>query len=154
MKIVRLEKCDGIVIRYRFIQTPFGAALVASTDTGVCYMGFDDSLKEIETRFAGATLQRESDKTPDFETLHLHGTDFQLQVWSELIKIPKGKTTTYQELAKSVGRPKAYRAVGTAVGRNPVSLIVPCHRVVASNGGLGGYYWGVELKKKILESEI
>lgn len=152
MKIIRLLDCKNSVIKYDFIQTPFGEAIVAATETGVCYMGLDSNVSELDRRFAGALFVQEH-ITPDFETLHLKGTDFQLSVWSELLNIPSGKTFTYSQLAEVLGSPKAQRAVGSAVGSNPVSLVIPCHRVVAANGGLGGYYWGVELKKRILAAE-
>jgi AraC family transcriptional regulator of adaptative response/methylated-DNA-[protein]-cysteine methyltransferase len=85
--------------------------------------------------------------------LDLRGTDFQKQVWEALLHIPRGQVISYGDVANDIGKPKASRAVGSAVGENPVSLIVPCHRVVQSSGGLGNYGWGVPLKKKILEQE-
>lgn len=84
---------------------------------------------------------------------HIRGTQFQIDVWSELLKIPYGCTVTYSEIAKAIGRPRATRAVGTAVGSNPVSLLIPCHRVIPARGGVGGYYWGRALKEKLLEME-
>ena len=85
--------------------------------------------------------------------LDLRGTEFQRDVWQALLQIPKGQVISYGDVANDIGRPKASRAVGSAVGENPVSLIVPCHRVVQSTGGLGNYGWGVKLKKHILEEE-
>lgn len=86
--------------------------------------------------------------------LHLNGTAFQLKVWKALLAIPVGQLTTYGELASKIGKPKAARAVGTAIGKNPMAYMVPCHRVVQSDGGLGGYRWGKKRKRKIIEWEI
>ena len=85
--------------------------------------------------------------------LHLYGTDFQMKVWRALLEIPFGKTSTYSDIAKAINNPRALRAVGTAIGRNPVAILVPCHRVLRSDGGIGGYYWGIEKKKILLEWE-
>ncbi len=86
-------------------------------------------------------------------TLDLRGTEFQKSVWQALLKIPKGKLVTYGDVANDIDRPKAYRAVGTAVGENPLSLIIPCHRVVQASGALGNYGWGLPVKEKLLELE-
>jgi AraC family transcriptional regulator, regulatory protein of adaptative response / methylated-DNA-[protein]-cysteine methyltransferase len=85
--------------------------------------------------------------------LDLHGTEFQKRVWKELLRVPHGKTRSYTELAQRVGRPRAVRAVASACARNPVGLLVPCHRIVRQDGSLGGYYWGLENKRKLLEHE-
>lgn len=85
--------------------------------------------------------------------IHLVGTSFQLDVWNALITIPEGETRSYKELAKQIGKPKAVRAVANAVGANPIAVLVPCHRVIRSNGHIGGYRWGIELKVKLLERE-
>ena len=85
--------------------------------------------------------------------LHLYGTDFQIKVWRALLEIPFGNTSTYSDIAKAINNPRALRAVGTAIGRNPVAILVPCHRVLRSDGGIGGYYWGIEKKKILLEWE-
>lgn len=150
--IERLIQTKDLKIRYKIEQCKFGKLLVAATDRGVCYMGFTEDLQEIFGRFPDADF---SDDLLDYSTekLHLKGTDFQVSVWEELLKIPCGKTLTYKELAVRVGREKAVRAVGSAVGKNPVSPFIPCHRVVGSGGSLGGYYWGLELKKRLLEDE-
>ena len=85
--------------------------------------------------------------------LDLHGTSFQLKVWDALRHVPYGKTATYQEIAKQIGMPNAVRAVANAIGANPVAIIIPCHRIIRSDGSLGGYHWGVELKKYLLKLE-
>ena len=102
--------------------------------------------KELDEYFAG--IRKDFDVPIAFS-----GTAFQQQVWQELLKIPYGKTISYADLAKASGNPKAYRAAGTANGKNPIAIIIPCHRVIASNGGLGGYAYGVEVKKQLLELE-
>lgn len=102
--------------------------------------------KELDEYFAG--------KRKDFDVkISFAGTLFQNRVWQELSKIPYGKTISYADLAKATGRPKAYRAAGSANGKNPIAIIIPCHRVIASDGGLGGYSYGVEIKKQLLELE-
>lgn len=85
--------------------------------------------------------------------IHLVGTPFQLDVWNALITIPEGETRTYKEIAKQIGKPKSVRAVANAIGANPIAVLVPCHRVVRSDGSIGGYRWGIELKMKLLERE-
>ena len=85
--------------------------------------------------------------------LAVYGTDFQVNVWRELLKIPRGGTVQYQEIARNIGRPKAYRAVGTAVGANPISFLIPCHRVLPSQGGVGQYLWGSAKKASLLNLE-
>ena len=85
--------------------------------------------------------------------LHLKGTEFQLRVWKELLNIPFGETTTYKDIAAALQTPKAFRAVGSAIGENPVSVLIPCHRVLRTDGALGGYHWGLERKVRLLEWE-
>lgn len=149
----------SLTISYAFSETPFGRAIVASTDKGVCYLAFhasdQEAINDVRSRFPRATLKSGSD---DFQTaalsifradwtdlprikLHLRGTDFQLHVWRALLTVPAGTLTTYGSLAGRIQRPKAYRAVGTAVGENPVSFLIPCHRVIQSTGVLGNYRW-------------
>jgi AraC family transcriptional regulator, regulatory protein of adaptative response / methylated-DNA-[protein]-cysteine methyltransferase len=85
--------------------------------------------------------------------LDLHGTPFQMQVWKEMLRVPHGATCSYTELARRVGKPRAVRAVASACARNPVGLLVPCHRIVRQDGSLGGYYWGLDKKQKLLDHE-
>lgn len=85
--------------------------------------------------------------------IELSGSDFQIKVWESLRKIPSGTVTTYKKIAQDIGHPNAFRAVGTACGTNPIAMIVPCHRVISSNGSLGGYHWGLDLKNKLLIRE-
>lgn len=153
IKIIRLESCRGVRVRYCFRESKYGTMLVAATDVGLCYMGFGVDVQELECRFVGAQLE-DGLESWDEGVLHLRGTDFQLRVWRELLNVGRGECVSYGELANRVGCAGGARAVGSAVGRNPVSILVPCHRVVRSSGDLGGYYWGLELKSRILADEV
>lgn len=165
------KECKRMIIRYCFAETQFGRVIVASSSLGVCFLGFfeeeGDALDELRLRFPKASLVEGSDDfqlaalshlQPDKQErtevrLHLTGTSFQLKVWKALLSIPQGSVTTYGQLAQLIGSPKAVRAVGNAVGKNPVSMLIPCHRVIRSDGSIGGYHWGVDWKKNILEWE-
>lgn len=159
---------EKLNINYSFAFSPFGEILMASTAKGLCYLVFFDNrdlaldlLKQSfpKARFqerlddfqrsAVSILQRDSD-APKSIQLHLKGTNFQLKVWKALLNISVGDLTTYGKIALEVGSPNAARAVGTAIGSNPVSIIIPCHRVIQSSGNLGGYMWGLTRKKVIL----
>lgn len=160
-----------IVIYYSYSDSFFGKILVASTNKGVCYLGFEveknRAFQCLKDRFTNAFFVEKKDdfqqsaldaiednQTKDiFVKLHLKATDFQIQVWKSLLKIPKGSVFSYGKIAQDIGNPKAVRAVGTAIGNNPISIIIPCHRVVQSSGKIGGYFWGTLLKSKILAYE-
>jgi AraC family transcriptional regulator of adaptative response/methylated-DNA-[protein]-cysteine methyltransferase len=172
MSIQRMsaDEYNRLSINYRFAESDFGHLIIASTDKGVCYLAFfnddEDILQDLKKRFTKAVLQ---EKTDDFQekalqvfqnndliqetSLHLNGTDFQFQVWETLLNIPSGSLSTYGDIARFIGNPKASRAVGTAVGSNPVSYLVPCHRVIGSSGNLGGYHWGLDRKKAMIRKE-
>ncbi|MGN6478421.1 MAG: bifunctional helix-turn-helix domain-containing protein/methylated-DNA--[protein]-cysteine S-methyltransferase [Flavipsychrobacter sp.] len=158
----------NLTINYSFAESPFGNLVVASTSKGVCHMAFEDddekSLDDLRRKFPNATLQRKLDllqqnalfifqndwsKLPEIK-LHLKGSEFQLKVWESLLKIPMGKLSTYGEIAKGIGNPNASRAVGTAIGSNPVAFLIPCHRVIQSSGNFGGYMWGTTRKTAII----
>jgi AraC family transcriptional regulator of adaptative response/methylated-DNA-[protein]-cysteine methyltransferase len=159
------------VILYSFFGSPFGECIAASTHKGLCHLAYcnerSKAVHDLKERFTQWDLRDESDRSHvdafefmadplSFEKtvpLHVMGTDFQLRVWEELLKIPFGQTTSYGRLAKALGDPKASRAVGAAVGRNPVACIIPCHRVVHSDGAVGNYMWGAERKRAILAWE-
>ena len=160
-------------IDYGFYNTPVGELLVASTLRGICCIEFADDRNEalqlLCKRFAKSFQQmrhtefhdlalrffcKDGHLVSDEIVLHLFGTDFQINVWRALLEIPFGETFTYSDIAMAINNPRALRAVGTAIGRNPVALIIPCHRVLRSDGGIGGYYWGIEKKKILLEWEI
>lgn len=164
-----LPEEEGSDIQYNFYDTAFGKALIASTDKGICYLAFGEEKsieKELMQRYNRANFAQKTNvfhekalslfsepKEKQILPLHVKGTDFQLKVWNALLQIPSGKTSTYKTIAKEIGQPTSVRAVGTAVGQNPVSYFIPCHRVIRTNGGLGGYHWGVELKKEMLDKE-
>lgn len=159
-----------LTIRYSFVETACGEMLVASTSKGVCYLAFvtdgqETALAELKHLFPRATYEMGTDafqekallaldgKVDGLVPLHLKGTDFQLSVWNELLKIPMGSVTCYGKIAAALQKPKACRAVGTAVGDNPVSVLIPCHRVLRTDGALGGYHWGLERKIRLLDRE-
>jgi AraC family transcriptional regulator of adaptative response/methylated-DNA-[protein]-cysteine methyltransferase len=155
-------------INFSFAESPFGNLIVASTPKGVCYMAFNDNeekaLEELKTKFPNATFQRKLDLIQQnalfiFQNdwnklhqikLHLKGTDFQVKVWETLLKIPMGQLSTYGSIAYKIGNPNASRAVGTATGNNPVAFLIPCHRVIQSNGNIGDYMWGNIRKTAII----
>lgn len=156
-------------INYSFADTPFGKVIVASTGKGICHMAFVDegeekALAQLKISFPNAVYSQLVDRiqqnalfifTQDWSRLdeiklHLKGTDFQIKVWETLLKVPAGGLTTYASLAKKAGSENAYRAVGTAVGSNPVAFLIPCHRVIKSTGEIGQYHWGSNRKNAII----
>ncbi|WP_111858800.1 methylated-DNA--[protein]-cysteine S-methyltransferase [Acinetobacter sp. CFCC 10889] len=159
---------EHLSIHYQFVDTPFGQVLIASTNKGICKMSFVDNdteaLNALVAQFPNANFVQQSDelqqhalaifssKTIDFPQikLHLKATDFQLKVWECLLKIPMGQLSTYGALAENIGHPKASRAVGTAIGNNPVAFLIPCHRVIQATGVLGEYHWGKARKTAII----
>jgi AraC family transcriptional regulator of adaptative response/methylated-DNA-[protein]-cysteine methyltransferase len=163
----------GLTVRYGIVPSPLGLVLVGETDVGVCavMLGDDEAslLAGMDAEFGAAMLVRDDDAVREDADavvayiggrsampqlpLDLRGTEFQRTVWMALTEIPAGSTVTYSELARAIGRPTAQRAVASACGDNHVSVLVPCHRVVRTDGGLGGYKWGVERKKRLLEGE-
>jgi len=161
----------GLTIFYGFHPSPFGKVLVLATATGLVGLAFadpgeeGDTLEDMTSRWPAATYIEDGATTEPFaqrvfdpsrwheETplnVVLIGTDFEIRVWRTLLKIPMGRATTYSDIAETIGSPKASRAVGTAVGRNPISFVVPCHRVLGKNGTLCGYHWGLTRKRAIL----
>lgn len=160
-------------IIYTIITSSLGYLLVATTDNGIYKVKLGDIADKLENilykESQQAIIQRDDSQHKNWVQaivnfiagsqphldlpLDIHGTAFQKQVWQALQKIPYGETRTYANIAREISKPKAVRAVGTACGANPVALIVPCHRVLRSDGGLGGYEWGLERKKKLLEQE-
>ncbi|MBU0695648.1 MAG: methylated-DNA--[protein]-cysteine S-methyltransferase [Bacteroidetes bacterium] len=159
---------ENLNIDYQFYQSPFGGILIACTAKGICFMAFaDDKEKEIlnlKSHFPNAEFYQLSNKlhqqallifSKDWKEksqlkLHLKGTVFQLKVWEALLKIPIGNLTTYGTIAQEIENPKASRAVGTAIGSNPVAFLIPCHRVIQSTGEFGGYLWGPTRKTAII----
>ncbi|WP_188554159.1 bifunctional transcriptional activator/DNA repair enzyme AdaA [Edaphobacter dinghuensis] len=166
----------GLLIRYCTAASPLGRMLVAATDVGVCSIAFgkDDAelVANLREQFNKAQLVQAKGNTGwladavAFVTsqlgehplaasfpLDVRATAFQQRVWKALQQIPRGETRSYGSIAKELGRPTAARAVGTAIGSNPVAVVVPCHRAIHSDGSLSGYRWGVERKKKLLQAE-
>jgi len=165
-------------ITYGFYEGPFGQMVVGLSDIGICWVGFmttkeqgaykGDAFTRMKEHFPQASFNQnddaiehiapiilkawEQDHLYDLE-LDLQGTDFQVSVWNALLNIPKGDVKSYGDIANEIGKPKASRAVGTAIGNNPISLIVPCHRVIQKSGTMGNYGWGLPLKERILKSE-
>jgi len=155
-------------INYSFSGSPFGKVIAASTEKGICYLAFENdqmkALGDLQGKFPSASFFERQDGfqkdalsifSKDWSELktiklHLKGTDFQLKVWESLLTIPMGKLSTYGQLAGRIGHAKASRAVGTAIGSNPVAFLIPCHRVIQSSGKLGGYMWGTERKQMII----
>jgi AraC family transcriptional regulator of adaptative response/methylated-DNA-[protein]-cysteine methyltransferase len=151
---------ENLSINYSFAESPFGNILVASTAKGICYMAFADveaeALQHLYAAFPNAAYRQMVDMaqqnvlyifTHDWSKLnqvklHLKGTDFQLKVWETLLKIPMGQLSTYGDIARQIANPNASRAVGSAVGDNPVAFLIPCHRVIQSSGIFGEYHWG------------
>jgi AraC family transcriptional regulator, regulatory protein of adaptative response / methylated-DNA-[protein]-cysteine methyltransferase len=151
---------ENLAINYSFAESPFGNMLVASTSKGICHLAFADdeqaALNVLQSKFPNAKYHQVVDMiqqnamfifTHDWSKLHqvklhLKGTPFQLKVWEALLKVPMGKLTTYGAIAKQIAVPNASRAVGTAIGDNPVAFLIPCHRIIQSTGLFGGYHWG------------
>ncbi len=164
---------EGVEIRCTVVATELGKLLVATTERGVCSVRFGESeaalLRELKRDFNAAKIHRDDSGLEPVANqikqlvngsttalnipLDLRGTAFQQMVWKELRRIPAGQTRSYTEVAKTIGKPRAVRAVANACGSNPVALVVPCHRVVQKNGSLAGYRWGVKRKAALLEKE-
>lgn len=159
---------EALNINYSFVESPFGNILVASTPKGICHMAFADNAAQaliaLQYKFPNASYKQMVDLaqqnalyifTHDWSKLneiklHLKGTAFQLKVWETLLKIPMGQLTTYGTIAKHIQAPNASRAVGTAIGDNPVAFLIPCHRIIQSTGLQGGYHWGIIRKAAII----
>lgn len=162
---------EGLLIQYGFHPCPFGYVLIMVTDKGLAGLAFADpgeeqtALDDMTQRWPAATFEENADQTRPYldrvfdpqtwsqDTplrIVLIGTDFEVRVWETLLKIPLGRATTYADIATSLGKPTATRAVGTAVGKNPISFVVPCHRVLGAKGNLCGYHWGITRKRAIL----
>jgi AraC family transcriptional regulator of adaptative response/methylated-DNA-[protein]-cysteine methyltransferase len=162
---------QGLVMRWGFHASPFGRALVMATERGLAGLAFADPgreqavLAEMQARWPKATFAEDEAATGAYAQrifdratwradqplrIVMIGSDFEIRVWETLLRLPIGAATTYSDIAEHIGRPKAARAVGTAVGRNPLSFVVPCHRVLGKGGSLCGYHWGLTRKRAIL----
>lgn len=161
----------GVTIRYGFHPCPFGQVLLMITERGLAGLAFADpgeetsAFEDMSSRWPAASFVADQEATLPYAVrvfdpsawasdtplnVVFIGTDFEIRVWQTLLKIPMGRATTYSDIARSLGKPSAARAVGTAVGRNPISFVVPCHRVLGRTGGLCGYHWGLTRKRAIL----
>ena len=170
------EDGDGLLITAGFHESPFGQALIATTERGVCGLTFNDgnrkaALRDLAARWPRATIEERPRVTAPVASrifaalevrdpeglvplgLLVRGTNFQVKVWRALLQIPVGTVATYEDIATAIGSPSAVRAVGTAIGRNPVAFLIPCHRVIRTTGALGGYQWGLPRKRAILAWE-
>lgn len=159
---------SSLIINYSFAETPFGEIIVAATNKGICHMAFSENnvlaFEELQAIFPNAIFNQKVDKFQqdalfifrnDWTNLneiklHLKGTKFQLKVWEALLSIPYGNLSTYGEIAEAIQHPKASRAVGTAIGNNPIAYLIPCHRVIQKSGKFGGYHWSPTRKKAII----
>ncbi|MES2666756.1 MAG: bifunctional helix-turn-helix domain-containing protein/methylated-DNA--[protein]-cysteine S-methyltransferase [Pseudomonadota bacterium] len=160
----------GLTILWGWFDSPFGPALVMGTAKGICGLGFlgemteAGAMQDLQSRWPRASYVQDEaalrpwvaqafGNSPARTPLYLIGAPFQIKVWEALLRIPSGHVTTYSEIAGAVGHPSAQRAVGSAVGRNPISFLIPCHRAIRRDGGLGGYHWGLPAKRAILAWE-
>jgi len=162
----------ALTIYWGWFDSPFGAAIVTGTSKGICGIGFvsettpELAKQDLFERWPAAQFVEDTERlspwvqaafslkaTEDPAPLVLIGAPFQIKVWEALLKIPSGYVSTYSEIAQSIGNPKAVRAVGTAIGRNPISWLIPCHRALRKSGELGGYHWGLPVKRALLAYE-
>ncbi|UWQ50237.1 bifunctional helix-turn-helix domain-containing protein/methylated-DNA--[protein]-cysteine S-methyltransferase [Leisingera caerulea] len=163
------RKGDGLRIFWGWFDSPFGLALVMGTEKGICGLAFavetgaEPAMADMRARWPQAEFVEDPAVLRPLadaafaqkgETaLHMIGAPLQIKVWEALLRVPSGHVTTYSELAQAIGSPRAVRAVGTAVGRNPVSWLIPCHRALRKSGALGGYHWGLPVKRAMLAYE-
>jgi AraC family transcriptional regulator of adaptative response/methylated-DNA-[protein]-cysteine methyltransferase len=160
----------GLTVHWGWFDSPFGRALIMGTDRGICGIGFaaetgeDAAMADLAARWPRAAFaenpaalrpwaQAAFDGGGVRAPLHVIGTPLQIKVWEALLAVPSGQVTTYSALASMIGTPRAARAVGHAVGRNPIGFVIPCHRAIRKSGGLGGYRWGLPVKRAILAWE-
>ncbi|TBX28824.1 bifunctional helix-turn-helix domain-containing protein/methylated-DNA--[protein]-cysteine S-methyltransferase [Nioella sediminis] len=161
---------EGLEIYWGWYESPFGPALIMGTEKGICGIAFaaetgpEAAMEDMLSRWPNARFTEDPMALKPWADaafgaaggearLYLIGAPFQIKVWEALLRIPSGHVTTYSEIAGAVGNPKAVRAVGTAVGRNPISWLIPCHRALRKSGGLGGYHWGLPVKRAMLAWE-
>ncbi len=162
---------EGLEILWGWFESPFGPALIMGTERGICGIGFaaeagfEETMADMLGRWPNATFVEDVTALKPLADqafpqsgeatarLFLIGAPFQIKVWEALLTIPTGHVTTYSDIARVIGHPKAVRAVGTAVGRNPISWLIPCHRALRKSGGLGGYHWGLPVKRTMLAWE-
>ena len=163
------KKKKKIFVSFSWIDSPFGEALIMTTKQGICGISFSseigkrNALADMKQRWPEAEFSKDTEvvlktcfqvsRAPSKTKIHVIGTPFQIKVWEALMHIPFGHVSTYIAIAEAIGQPKATRAVGTAVGKNPIGWLIPCHRALRKSGELGGYHWGKQLKRKMLAFE-
>jgi len=168
------QRGQGLMIDYGIHQSPFGNCLLGMTQRGICSLSFHDSLNDQEAvhylnqKWPRAVLKKNPERTRTFFRkifesnehnksdkipLHLEGTNFQIKVWEALLRIPTGHLVCYEDIARLIHQPRAVRAVGQAIARNPISLLIPCHRVIRKMGNFGNYQWGSTRKKMLIAWE-
>lgn len=158
----------GLTLHWGLVASPFGEAVVMASDRGICGLGFcaelgrEAAFDDLVRRWPQARFLRDDAAIAPLAAaafggsgtrLHLIGAPFQIKVWEALLGVPSGHVTTYSQIAGAIGHDRAVRAVGTAVGRNPISFLIPCHRALRKSGGLGGYHWGLPVKRAMLAWE-
>ena len=164
-----LSKTKKFEIYYGFSQSPFGNVLIMSTAFGICGLAFSDkignarAMEDMAHRWPHAKFTHDENHATNLSTivfnfsgktnLHIIGSPFQIKVWRALLQIKAGQVVTYSDVATEIDQPSSVRAVGTAIGRNPISFLIPCHRVIKKSGGLGGYHWGFAIKECLLAFE-
>jgi len=164
-----LQKTNNFEIYYGFTQSPFGKVLIMSTALGICGLAFSDEagnervMQDMTQRWPQAKFTHDENLASNLSAmvftfsgkanLHIIGSSFQIKVWRALLQIRAGQVVTYSDVAAEIDQPSSVRAVGTAIGCNPISFLIPCHRVIRKSGGLGGYRWGPEIKKNLLAFE-
>jgi len=158
----------GVEISYTTFETVLGPMLIGATDRGICFLQFGATVEDLRREFPAAVVRETQVRSEQLRKwgrtiaefvdsdlpLAPFGTPFQMQVWEFLRKIPRGETRSYSEVATGIGQPSAVRAVARACASNRVAVLIPCHRVIRGDGGMGGYRWGVERKQKLLASEL
>lgn len=158
---------NAMSISYGFYESPFGRCIIAVMGEAVCYLAFVDTkdaeaMRELREQIKHETYREDAALIAKMGAaifggtqpkLQFSGTPFQMNVWRALCNIPAGKTVSYHDVAQQIGKPKAVRAVANAVGANPISYLIPCHRVIRKSGALGGYRWGLEKKRALLQYE-
>jgi len=160
---------EGLTICWAWVESPFGPALVMATVKGICGVAFAaetgraEAMADMRGRWPNATFVKDQSAIVPIAAdafngsgevpLALFGAPFQIKVWEALMQVPTGHVTTYTEIARRIGHPKAVRAVGSAIGRNPISWLIPCHRAIRRDGALGGYHWGLPVKRAMLAWE-
>jgi len=176
IQITRMTKDElgfngkNLEINYQFVENFLGKLLIATTNKGICHLALidkeDEAIESLKKEFTAARLIHQMNEqllngiellkeNPESKTLQLHikGTDFQIKVWNTLLEIPFGELSNYGKIAQKIGNSQASRAVGTAIGSNPIAFLIPCHRVVQASGKLGGFKWGLERKATIIAWE-